>query len=368
MPKSKPKLSRGQSQRPSRVRKAEELSSAGTPLPPVTALRKKPLLDLCREAGWPPQHLGQDFNSSQELLDLLIKELVACREAGKLDLALALCDAAEAKGVVHPRITGNRERVKRAQRKIEPLALISPDGDSDGKRGASGSQSPTRRTKAKAAKRRPLSVWQRLKFALGFKSRVSRAKTGNQGRSECQNPSVQISKEPIETTSESISALEALRKVCLQAGWAPQCLQASDQNDVALACAQEMQRCRQAGQHALVVGLATQAAVLGLEHPRIQDNLQRSRGKAARANVLSQAQNLLQASPPAYQASASLLADALLAEPDCSSYRKLLVDTVRREIEERSGSALAPELRDATVDLQVNERLLEALERRRNSA
>jgi hypothetical protein len=137
---------------------------------------------------------------------------------------------------------------------------------------------------------------------------------------------------------------------------------------VALACAQEMQRCRQAGQHALVVGLATQAAVLGLEHPRIQDNLQRSRGKAARANVLSQAQNLLQASPPAYQASASLLADALLAEPDCSSYRKLLVDTVRREIEERSGSALAPELRDATVDLQVNERLLEALERRRNSA
>jgi hypothetical protein len=161
--------------------------------------------------------------------------------------------------------------------------------------------------------------------------------------------------------------LESLKGVCMKRGWAPQYLQNAPDGDLALGCALEMQRCRQAGHHALVVALATEASVLGLDHPRIQENLQRSRAKAAKANVLNQAKNLLGATPPARQAAVILLADAVIAEPDSSDYRKLLRKAIREEINERSGSALSPEICDATIDLCVNERLLDALERRRNS-
>ena len=348
MPSSQPKRSR-----PKR-KPVEQRAPRAKSVPVATAgesvVRRKPLLDLCREAGWTPQHLGQPAGSNQELTQLLIKELVACREADQLDLTLALCDAAEAKGLKHPRIAANRERAKRAQERVSPEADTPP------------AKKRLRRSKASAPPARPKGFWRRFSFWL---QRKAPSTPEPNRRTKAATPSLAVEEHAALPKREQL--LTALKAVCQKAGWAPQSLKSVDGDDVGLACALEMQRCRQAGQHALVVALATEAAVLGLEHPRIHENLQRSRGKAAKANVLSQAQGLLQANPPAHQAAAMLLADALLADPDCRDYRKLLVDAVRLEIEERSGSALAPELRDATVDLQVNERMLNALERRRSS-
>ena len=368
MPQSKPKRPRAQ---------GGANAAAGN-----GALLKVPFLDICKEAGWAPQHLAQAASSKQELTGLLIKELVACREAGKIVLTLALCDAAEARGLGHPRIAANRERARRVQQRQEapvvspvvssPAKAAKGPGKSKGRAKIKGKgkgkgivkrQAKGGDSRAKSPAGRTMGFWQRLIFALGLKSQST---PSNRRRSKL--PITAKAGPELGTAAKRGQQLESLKALCLQAGWAPQCLQSDDGDDVALACALEMQRCRQAGQHALVVALATQAAVLGLEHPRIQDNLQRSRGKAAKANVLAQARGLLECRPPAFKAAAQVLAEAILADPDSQEYRKLLVDAVRGEIEQGNLSSLAPELRNSTVDLEVNERLLAALESRRASA
>lgn len=358
MPQSKPKRPRAQS---------GPNATAGN-----GELLRVPFLDICREAGWAPQHLAQAASSKQELTGLLIKELVACREAGKIVLTLALCDAAEARGLGHPRIAANRERARRVQQRQE-APVVSPVVSSPAKAAKGPGKSKGRAkikgkgkggdSRAKSPAGRTMGFWQRLIFALGLKSQST---PSNRRRSKL--PVTAKAGPELGTAAKRGQQLESLKALCLQAGWAPQCLQSDDGDDVALACALEMQRCRQAGQHALVVALATQAAVLGLEHPRIQDNLQRSRGKSAKANVLAQARGLLECRPPAFKAAAQVLAEAILADPDSQEYRKLLVDAVRGEIEQGNLSSLAPELRNSTVDLEVNERLLAALESRRASA
>ena len=352
MPSSQPKRSRPQRQ--VGAKQGPRVKPTSDAAAETGRVRRKPLLDLCRQACWAPQHLGQPAASNQDLTQLLIKELVACREAGQLELTLALCDAADANGLQHPRIAANRERAQRAQQRNGAKPPAPP-----------AAKKRLRRSQGTTAAARPKGFWPQLSFALGM-STPSTPQPKRRTKAEPPSSAMAASAEHAGLPKRQ-QQLEALQAVCLKAGWAPQCLASGDGGDLALACALEMQRSRKAGQHALVVALATEAAVLGLEHPRIQENLQRSRVKAVKANVLSQAKALLQATPPACQAAATILADALAADPDSRDYRKLLVEAVRQEIEQRSGTALAPELRDATVDLQVNERLLDALERRRSS-
>jgi len=160
MPRSKPDKSRSRGK-----------ASAKAAKPNPSPVRKKPLLDLCRGAGWAPQHLDQAAATDQELTALLIKELVACREAGKLDLTLALCDAAKARGLVHPRIATIRERAKRSQQ--HPVA--KPKGSSGAGRAAP----------------RKLTILQRLGLALGLrssgsKSGVKRPKPGPERQAQAQ--------------------------------------------------------------------------------------------------------------------------------------------------------------------------------------
>jgi hypothetical protein len=351
MPAKQTKRPRSQRKAPTQPSREKQASSASSAEP--GRVHKKPFLDLCRQAGWTPQHLREPAGSNQEFTQLLIKELVACREAGELALTLGLCDAAAARGLQHSRIAANRERAVRAQQKSESVPETSP------------SKKRLRGSKAGSPEKRSKSLWRRLSTAL---SRRAQPTHDPKRRTKPAAPSPSIAAvEEQASISKREQQLHSLKGVCLKSGWAPQYLQTAPDGDLALGCALEMQRCRQAGQHALVVALATEAGVLGLDHPRIEENLKRSRAKAAKASVLSQVQTLLDANPPCYEAAVTLLADALVHEPDSGEYRKLLVQAVRQEITERSGDALTPEIRDATVDLHVNERLLDALQRRRSS-
>lgn len=347
------KTKRPRSQLISAVQQSPVSGQPAIPLAEAGLVKKKPFLDLCRQAGWTPQHLREPAGSNQEFTQLLIKELVACREAGELALTLGLCDAAAARGLKHSRIAANRERAVRAQQKSESVPETSP------------TKKRPRGSKAESPAKRSKSLWRRLSTAL---SRNAPSAHEAKQRTKPAAPSTSSAALEDQTSpSKREHQLESLKSVCLKRGWAPQCLQNAPDDDLALSCALEMQRCRQAGQHSLVVALATEAGVLGLDHPRIEENLKRSRAKAVKASVLSQAQALLDTNPPSCHAAATLLADALVHEPDSSDYRKLLEKAVRLEITERSGDALSPEIRDATVDLHVNERLLDALQRVRSS-
>jgi len=288
-------------------------------------VRKKPFLELCRSSGWEVQFLNQPAGTPQELVELLIKELAASRKAGELNLTVALADQAESLGLDHPRISANRLRALRARSSSGALAVVS--------RGALakrdiGSLRPT-----------PKGFWGKLRHAVG------------------------LSPHPREAPGQ----LEALLAVCAEADWSAKFLSADALNDVAEACGREMQRCQQANRHALVVSLGTEATVQGLEHKRIQEHLDYSRRQAQRDNVVEQVNCLLENNPPAAEEATALLINALAAEPNFSAYRNLLTTCVRQLVIQRTGTALSPKLLESTVQLEVNERLLDALQRRRQS-
>lgn len=350
MPSKQPKP--GRPQRQARAQKGRGDKPSPGSAPGGGLVQRKPFLDLCRQAGWTPKYLRQPVESTQEFTKLLIKELVACREAGQLELTLGLCAAADSRGLTHSRIAANRERALLAKQKSE----TQPD--------TSLAKKGLRRSKRDSAAKRPKGILRRLSWALSRKI-TSVPDPKRRTKPEAPSPSSVVVQEHASLLTRE-QQLESLKRACLRRGWTPQCLQTADNGDLGLGCALEMQRCRQAGQHALVVALATEAAVLGLDHPRIRENLQRSRAKAVKANVLSQAQSLLDATPPAYQAAITILADAIVGNQDSSDYRKLLGKAVRKKLTERAGKELAPELFDATVDVYVNEQLLDALERRRS--
>lgn len=345
------------------------------------------LLQICERAGWQAQHLNTSPARPEGLVALCIRELVACREAGQLDLTIALADAAEAQGLSHPRIEANRERARRAQARGDQQGLaVAPNRDEP--RGG-------KQARAKARSESGPRLLSRLRSSLSLLPAPA-AETAA-ALDTAPSPQEPLSTRPVSVShasekprspqrsdaprSQSTTAatgrsdlagalsaaeqLQALQAVCRKAGWAPNALGPEAEADVALACAREMQRCRQADQHALVVALAAEAALLGLEHERIRENLNRSRGRARRDSTLAQVQALLQGDRASQEAAIELLLDAMSTDPECSEYRKILAESIEHRLNPRSLHALTPELRQATIDLEVNQLLLERLERRR---
>jgi hypothetical protein len=309
-------------------------------------IRRRPLIALCERSGWQVQHLNRQPAAGEELADLCVRELIACREAGELTLTISLADAALEAGLTHPRITANRERAQRAL-----------------KRGGKSlpSDSPAAPAGIPVPKRGLRSRLQNL-FAPAQAKKLGQPKGTSTSRArlpkEQSRGQILVQSERLSDPSEQ---LKALLRVCREAAWTPQGLDASASEDVALACGKEMQRCRLAGRHALVVALGAEAGLLGLAHQRIQHNLELSQGKAQLENL----REMLKGNLTALVAAERLLLNALIEEPKNREYRQLLEECIARQLEQDGGPGLQNDLRRATVNLELNQRLLKAIECRR---
>jgi len=326
-PRRSRERSQDKPQKPSRRRKSPNPAAANGDMKQgkKPAVRKRPLVELCERSGWSVQFLNRTPSAEEDLGDLCVRELIACREAGQLTLAIALADAALEAGLQNPRISANRTRALRAQSR--------------------GSQSSTKAAVASNGLRN------RLKGLLFSKKTKTLPPTAVNPQAVAPQPShPDVSK-----------TLQALRRVCQSEGWKPQFFDASASTDVGLACAKEMQRCRLEGRHALVVALAAEAALQNVNHPRIQDNLNRSQAKAQleslRAMVVGDSAGLL--------AAEGLLLDALIDSPGNQEYRQLLIECIGRQLDQQSGGTMKPELRQSILNLEMNKRLLQAVHRRR---
>jgi hypothetical protein len=326
--------SQGKPKKPSRASNRRKSSKAGAATSDLRqsskhVVRRRPLVELCERSGWSVQFLNRTPSSEEDLGDLCVRELIACREAGYLSLAIALADAALEAGLNSPRISANRTRALRAQARESNKSAV------------------------KAAV-----------TAKGLRSRLKRMLFPNHARTvQPKVAQAQHSGQQVERV-ENTKALKALRHVCRSEGWTPQFLDASASGDIALACAREMQRCRQEGRHALVVALAAEAALQNVAHPRIQDNLNRSQAKAQLGNL----RKMLDGDRAAMLSAEVLLIEALIDNPDHQEYRKLLAECIGRQLESQSGFSIHPELRQSAVNLEISQRLLRALQRRRNDS
>jgi len=68
------------------------------------------LLDLLISRGWCAKQLSSDINSDNKLIDALLNEAIALREAGEAQLSLQLIDQALALGLSSPWLEDNRAR------------------------------------------------------------------------------------------------------------------------------------------------------------------------------------------------------------------------------------------------------------------
>ena len=158
-----------------------------------------------------------------------------------------------------------------------------------------------------------------------------------------------------------------LRKLCRDAGHTPEVLGAGMDLPLDQACAREMQLCRQKGQHNLVISLGETAVAMGLDHPRIQNNLSRSRKLLRREARLAKIQRLLQGKRSSRDRAEALLVEGLLDDPGTSTYRVLLEKRVRDRFRRAKGDPFKLELLDARVGHEINRRQIELLELRQSS-
>ena len=100
-----------------------------------TALRRKPLVEICRREGWTPRYLSQQPSDGDTAVDLLLRELQDLRESGRQDLSDLLLEAAREQGIKDSRLpstatTGTPQRCETdslaALRKICQKAEVSP--------------------------------------------------------------------------------------------------------------------------------------------------------------------------------------------------------------------------------------------------
>jgi len=191
------------------------------------------LLAVCSSHDWSPAFLNNRANSSQHLIQLCIKELAACRAAGRGKLAVTLADAASSAGLAHPRLASHRERARGQQ---QGGALVRRDQG-----GSSALATATNKQK------RGGTFWSWLPGFGGKRSRSTPAMSG------------------------SSDQIEALCATCRDAGWTPRGLGGEPAyRDLTRALLREMRACSEAGEHRLVVRLGRQAAKLGIQHPRIK--------------------------------------------------------------------------------------------------
>lgn len=159
-----------------------------------------------------------------------------------------------------------------------------------------------------------------------------------------------------------------LRKLCLDAGHPPEVLGASREVPLDQACAQEMQICRLKGEHKLVISLGETAVAMGLEHPRIRNNLTRSRKLLKREARLGKIQKLLQGKRSSRDRAETLLVEGLLDDPGTSRYRMLLEKRLSDRFRRAKRDPFRLELLDVRVGHEINRRQVELLELRQSSS
>jgi len=189
------------------------------------------LVTVCSRHDWSPTFLTSQASSHQQLVQLCIKELAACRAAGQSELAVALADTAAAAGLEHPRLASHRER---AQGQQQGGALVRRDQG-----GSSALTSPASQAK------RGRSFWSWLPGFGGRRTTPTMPGTTHQ--------------------------IEALSATCRSAGWTPRVLNGERASrNLPRALLREMRACSEAGEHQLVVRLGREAASLGIQHPRLK--------------------------------------------------------------------------------------------------
>jgi len=257
------------------------------------------LLALCNSHGWTSSFLSTPVSSSAELTQLCMKELAACRAAGRNDVALALADAAMAGGVDHPRLASHRERARQQQR---GGALVRANHRSSSALAVADSHHKLGQ-----------SFWQWL-AGLGGKRKSKRQTQAMAGTQE---------------------QLEALTAVCHDAGWSPSALSSEvASRDLSLALLSEMRACAEADKHRLVVRLAKRAAGLGIQNSQINELQRQSQALLHRALSTKRAV-AIQLRKQGQPAASLALLDAALASGDQDPWvqhnrARALVDLGRR--------------------------------------
>jgi len=156
------------------------------------------------------------------------------------------------------------------------------------------------------------------------------------------------------------SVLLRLISICERDKWTPKHLNSSSSDDLGLLCAQEMQLCRQKGRHSLVISLAAEAALNRIYHPRIDENLRRSMTLGARELTIKQINACQQNDSYDPTTLINLICNALIADPDCKEYREKLRQIVGKEVNGSLLADLSPDLIDATIDLRVNQYIIQS--------
>ena len=259
-------------------------------------MRRRPLVECCKQQGWTPHYLHQSPAEGETPVDLLVKELQDLRDAGRGDLAGCLLEVAAQQGVEDER--------------LQP-------------------------------------------------------KSQGNGVEQQSSQSADVQAQDSEARQETTRVLEALRKVCRKAGVTPLRLTDSVGDAVEQACAKEMQAARQQGNHSLVIALGRKALRLGLDHPRIHSNLQRSERLLRRETLLEEVNALLQGKRSAKEKAEHMMLEALIDDPEFKLCRTLLNNRLRERLSRGKGDSFADELLDHRIGLEFNRRRLELLEQRR---
>ena len=161
--------------------------------------------------------------------------------------------------------------------------------------------------------------------------------------------------------------LTALRKVLQKAEIQPVVLLDDLSDGIELACAKEMQLQRQQGNHQLVVALGRRALKLGLDHPRIQSNLNRSDRQWKRDALMEKVERLLAGKRSAKDKAERLMIEAITDDPEFRVCRRQLEHCLRERLGAVKNDPLASELLDQRVGLELNRRRLALLEQRLSS-
>jgi hypothetical protein len=201
---------------------------------PTTSEQQAALLAVCSSNGWSPAFLNASLTTPHDLPQLCLKELAACRAAGRGDLAVTLADAAAAAGIHHPRLASHRERAESQQQKG---ALVRRESNASAL------------TIANQGRKRQHPFWHWLK-GYGSKQKIPKSKPAVPG-----------------TTQE----IKSLIEICQASGWSPTHLTSDTTSpNFNRTLLREIRSCAEAGEHRLVARLVRKATGLGIKDPRLK--------------------------------------------------------------------------------------------------
>lgn len=304
---------------------------------------EEPMLQLCADADWIPQHLHSD--QDRPLLDAVLQEVITTREAGHIELSLSLAEMAKGQGLTSPSLENNRARamlmLHRPASAAEVWTSLAEQQSGDG---------------AASARQMAAEAWQLF--------------------------------------------IAGLRDLCAQHGWMPRHLPEEDEQakDLAHLCLQEVIAAREEGQVLLSLLLTERAQQAGLESGWLKDNQARALVrldreaeavalwldlkddanpqiaemanemldlfgvKVQRRNICEQANQMISRGEVAD--ASSLLVSAMLEDSEYEEYRQCLSRLIEQETGSRYDSEFGNEIRKHELSLEIHRRLLDAVERR----